>query len=180
MITRLASPEVALEQLALEFAEQLLAAAISAPISELRDVLRDESLLRESILRAVVSALRSETPELPAIRVPRARRPRAGAVRRLPAARAALAPVHARTRFDEVDDGDAFANAITDPSLLLDVISDGRDGREHRTVPRDPPPESPLLAPKPPAASEHGPTLRPGESLQRTAGGGVVLRRGAK
>jgi hypothetical protein len=180
MTTQLASLEAALEQLALEFAEKLLATAISAPISELSVVLRAGKGLHRGILRAVATHVKAERqPVLPS-RVTRAPRPRALAVRSHAVAREALAPApHSRTPFDEadeadeVDDSDAFANAITDPSLLLEVIGSGRPAARH------PRPETQILVTKAPA-SEQGPTLRPGESLQRTAGGGVVLRRGAR
>jgi hypothetical protein len=163
MTTQLASLEAALEQLALEFAEKLLATAISAPISELSIVLRAGKGLQQGILRTVATLVKAERQPILPSRVTRALRPRA----------LALAPAPACTRFDDVDDSDAFANAITDPSLLLEVIGSGRPAA------RDPQPETQLLVTKAPA-SEQGPTLRPGESLQRTAGGGVVLRRGAR
>jgi hypothetical protein len=108
----------------------------------------------------------------------------------------------------EPDAADGFESVITDPSLLLGAIAAGPSissimspTSSQATAPYAPPApslpsESPRSSrtargggfdrlttePAPPAAptAEQGPVLRPGERLQRTAGGNVVLRRGAK
>ena len=82
-----------------------------------------------------------------------------------------------------------MANMITDPGLLLGVIEAGTTGAPRRSerpearvaqggritkLLRDREPPASTIA----SAPEQGPALRPGERLQRTAGGNVVLRRG--
>jgi hypothetical protein len=77
-----------------------------------------------------------------------------------------------------------MANMITDPGLLLDVIEAGnvpsrRSERPEAGVPQAGRVSKLLRDPVARASEpEQGPALRPGERLQRTAGGNVVLRRG--
>ena len=90
----------------------------------------------------------------------------------------------------ESDDAGMFDNMITDPSLLLGAISAEaafaspslRASHARQETSRAK--ESGLLGSakaSTPTAKEQGPALRPGERMQRTAGGGVVLlRRGRK
>jgi len=90
----------------------------------------------------------------------------------------------------ESDDAGMFDNMITDPSLLLGAISAEaafaspslRASHARQETSRAK--ESGLLGSvkaSTPTAKEQGPALRPGERMQRTAGGAVVLlRRGRK
>jgi len=100
--------------------------------------------------------------------------------------------VGSRRHIDPVESDDAgmFDNMITDPSLLLGAISAEaafaspslRASHARQETSRAK--ESGLLGSvkaSTPTAKEQGPALRPGERMQRTAGGAVVLlRRGRK
>jgi len=197
MNTRLASLDATLEQLALEFARKLTAAAMTAPVAELRAFLGEGSALSRILLDGIAKLAPPEVarvfrevapPEPDAAPAKRAAAPEPleASPARPPVVRAALPaprrarPVVTRPRArprpgpDPVDDGEAFANAITDPSILLERIGTGPavTARELRR-------EVELLSP-PVRVTEAGPALRPGERLQRTSGGNMVLRRGGK
>jgi len=173
MSTRLSWLEPVLQRLALEFADGLLAAAVRAPVADLGALLRDGAAFERELLRGVASSVAVE-------RGVRARGGQRGgaraAARRMRARKkVAAAPRGVRAApVGDADDGGAAAGLITDPASLLDVID----------VTRPPPPptrvrprkrEAPALRTTPDA-----PSLRPGERLQRTRSGGVVLTRGGK
>jgi hypothetical protein len=151
MNPRLAALEATLEALATEFARRLVEAALRAPVGELSALLRDGI----PVSRAPVGKVRG-----PGLRVSLRTPEREPVV---------------------VDDGDAAGSVITDPSLLLEVLGSGPSPAP-RTTRRAATEEAGILGPSsvkvPRAAST--PTLRAGERLQRTAGGSMVLRRGAK
>jgi hypothetical protein len=147
------------ERLARAFAERVVAAAVRAPVFELDEVLT----------RAMASPPRRESTH---------EKPKREAQTRVNGARATHEEAPSRRSAPpppESDEPETFANVITDPSLLLDVIE------STPTLPAAPP-----RVPRPRAAPElltqavalRGPALRPGERLERTARGSVILRRG--
>jgi hypothetical protein len=175
MTTRLASLEAALARLADAFAHQLVHAALRAPTADLREVLAGGLHLDRALAAAVANLARAELA---------ASQSRPGRARpRVARASSSVVDSHRRARpsrksVDVAPDDAAFEHVITDPSLLLGVI-----GADTPVVARESRASSTLLR-----ASTHvradgdakGPTLRPGERLQRTTGGNVVLRRGGK
>jgi hypothetical protein len=175
MTTRLASLEAALARLADVFANQLARAVLRAPPAELREVLTGGLQLDRALAAAAANLARAGR----AANLPHPGRPSrrvAPPVSHLEAPRRRGRP--SRTSLDAAPEDAAFEHAITDPSLLLGVI-----GAATAVVARESRASSTLLtAPTPGQADAqgHGPTLRPGERLQRTTGGNVVLRRGGK
>jgi hypothetical protein len=180
MTIRLASLEATLEQLAERFAVELVKAARHAPIAELREVLQGGPELQRVMMQLVASlshAVKVPSPVTrpsspPATRLPLTHRP--ARRRASPRAASQVARPSRTARFDDADDSASFTNVITDPSFLLGAIASPGSPARH-----EPLPEPELLRPAA-DAREQGPTLRPGEQMQRTSSGNVVLRRGGK
>jgi hypothetical protein len=179
MTTDLVSLERELERLAHDFAIKLIWAALRARVEELDVLVESTTFEPEAFPVDLVPPRRRgprvlpPTPAAPAQRSRRTVAPRpAPVLRRAPARR------------DEPEDDDTMANMITDPGLLLDVIEAGnvpsrRSERPEAGVPQAGRVSKLLRDPVARASEpEQGPALRPGERLQRTAGGNVVLRRG--
>lgn len=148
----LVSLERALEQLAREFAMHVIADVVRAHLSEVRATLRDEAVLSPAAFPIDVVA--------------RSVRPPPSAAQRRGDSTPPAPPLPAP------DDEPEPSELITDPALLLDVIA---------SAPRSsppPPPRAATLVEVSNRPSGTDPLLRPGERLQRTAGGSVVLRRG--
>jgi hypothetical protein len=147
--------ERAVEQIAVEFAARLVDLLVRAPVSEL------VSLPRELVVTL-------PPPAVPAPR--RATRPARAASRPRPA-------VRPTPRRDDPEPDESMEGTITDPAFLLGVISSAPS-----TTSRSPSSsrrETALLAPAP-EASARAVDLRPGESLQESRGGTLVVRRGKR
>lgn len=179
MTTPIDSLELTLRQLANDFAHRLVEAAFRSPVSELAEGLVAGSFAtrakrtgpkppRRSREAAPQRPGRSKSKAPAEPRATRAPRPPTRSVRRRERP-ADDAPTH---------DSDVPPNVITDPGLLLGVI--GSAALSPPRTPRQEEPEAVDVNPGPSDATDSGPVLRPGESLQRTAAGHVVLRRGGK
>ncbi len=183
MTNRLLSLERALAQLARDFARDIVLEALRTRIEDLGPLL-DRRTVAPS---PVASARPSRAPRSPVPRAKKSPAPKTPPSR----GRATTPPAPRRAAPEEVAELDTdgpLANIITDPSFLLDGIlaglSSGREAR--RDGPREAPPSrdargGPGLlgaASSPPGNGASSPALRPGERLQRTPGGAVILRRG--
>ena len=178
MNTHLVTLERELARLARDFAKDLVRAVLCASVADL-------AALREQVTRLGPDAFAD-------LRTPPGRKQEAATTARPPSvepeeraatrssrrSRTGKTAISGRARHDAErahgDDGDGAANMITDPSSLLEVIAAGARTQLVRTVAAL---VSELLTPKAVDGAQ-GPALRPGERLQRTAGGNVVLRRG--
>jgi hypothetical protein len=153
----------------------------------------------------VREAKRTPPPARPVVSAPAApppprRTPAQGATtsaeQRSRAAERAARPRGERQTSEAFDDVGDTTDTITDPSLLLAVLGATERATERdRESPAAEPSHTSREKPKPsrvpelltpreapreevPVDTSQGPVLRPGERLQRTAGGNVVLRRG--
>ncbi len=175
MTSRIVLLEDTLRKLAHDLALQLVQAAFRLRVAELAEGLVAGS---PAVRMTPLEARRASTSGARTSARPRRSAREAPAERRAVRASAfggrerSAGHVHA-------DDSDVPANIITDPGLLLDVI--GSAARSSRRAPhREEPGEVDLQGPGLSAANGNGPVLRPGERVQRTAAGHVVLRRGGK
>lgn len=179
MSTPIVSLEVTLRQLAHDFALRLVEAALRSPVDDLAAGLAGSPVGRVTLPiddppRRTRPALRTR-PRRPPVKEPAPRRPAPASRRRARAAAGRERPVDR----DRARESDVPPNVITDPDLLLDVIDSGV--RSSRPAPRvEERAEADAEDPGASVASDTGPVLRPGERLQRTAAGNVVLRRGGK
>ncbi len=176
----LVSLERALEQLAREFAMHVVADVVRARISDVSATLRDDAVLEPHSLRIDPVRDRASPRPLPVRAAsPRSASPAGGrGGRRVSHAKRERARGAAATVPPDVMDEPEPSDIITDPALLLDVIASAR-----RSSPPPPPSRRGSRAPgvleaRDEGSGDAGPVLRPGERLQRTAGGSVVLRRG--
>jgi len=182
MKNRTAPLEAALEQLAFDFATRLVDAAFRARVTDLEAVLAD----RSPAPRARVKAARKPEVAAPAeARVAGAARGRSKPSRQVvqatPASRAARRRQISPAGPPAPHDLESSPDVITDPSHLLGVIGAHESAVTRPSQSRGAPdqglfgPASRLVA-----SSDGGPSLRPGERVQRTAAGTVVLRRRGK
>jgi hypothetical protein len=178
MTTELVRLERELSLLASEFAMQLVRAALRARVAEL-DALCDARALEPELFAITLdeSSSRARLVQAGAARATesdgeRADRPRrAGRPGPQRSARAAAAPPRTSSAPPDTDDADAAANVITDPSSLLEVLGSSTAPASNRAR------ATSFFRDQPDSTEAQGPALRPGERLQRTAGGNVVLRR---
>jgi hypothetical protein len=157
MTRRHAALETTLKALADDFANRVALAMVRAPVTELGAAF-DAGELRRALLAAFARLTVERKPETR----PPVRRRR----REVPGSRVVVSKER-----DSHPIEDRGAGAITDPSLLLLAME------QERRVPvsQAPPPRADVTR-----SVSAGPTLRPGERLQRTTGGGLVLRRPGK
>jgi hypothetical protein len=166
MSVSLVSLEHALERAALDFASALVLAALRAKVEDLPLLRHDPAQLTAE--QFPLDLVRPPT-RAPSRAVARATsQPRVRVAKPSPAKKVKTRP---RARPDEAEADDGGGHTITDPSLLLAAIeSDAQP--ESRARP------SRSTAFFSSAVEDTGPALRPGERLQRSAGGTVILRRG--